>query len=69
MIMRINGKVSDLFFMDVAGTDIEHDGYVPNGLGIGGGDYIDMEIDTDTGQILNWKPLSEADIREAIKNA
>ena len=32
----------------------EHDGYVPNFLG--GGDYIELDINAETGQILNWKP-------------
>lgn len=34
-------------------TDFTH-GYVPKGMGIGGGDDIGFEIDIATGQILNW---------------
>lgn len=34
-------------------TDFTH-GYVPEGMGIGGGDDIELEIDIATGQILNW---------------
>lgn len=51
----------------------QNDSYVPEGLTIGGpdddGDYIDIEIDVKTGQILNWKQVSEANIIKAIKKA
>lgn len=29
-------------------------GYVPRGIGIGGGDVVNLLIDIETGQILNW---------------
>lgn len=29
-------------------------GYVPLGMCIGGGDDVELEIDIETGQILNW---------------
>lgn len=38
-------------------------GYVPE-MGIGGGDYIDLEINVQTGQILNWKPLDTDSIED-----
>jgi hypothetical protein len=36
--------------------EIEHDGYVPDGLGIGegGSDEIELEIDINTGRIIGW---------------
>lgn len=43
------------------------DGYVPDIKGIGGGDYIEMDIDLDTGQILNWKPSTHIEVLEAVK--
>ncbi len=36
----------------------EHFGYVPNNLGIGGGDAVTLTIDLETGQIVNWKPIN-----------
>lgn len=42
----------------------EIDGYVPRDLGMGGGDYIEMEIDLATGQILDWKPILEIEDEE-----
>ena len=41
--------------------------YVPDNIGIGGGDYVELDIDTETGQILNWKPLSDAQVINAMK--
>jgi hypothetical protein len=64
-IMTISGKVSDMFNLR-AGT-IDYDGYVPYGLGIGG-DYIRLEIDTETGKILNWVSKTETEIQEAISD-
>jgi hypothetical protein len=37
----------------------EYDGYVPKFLG--GGDDVELDIDLDTGKILNWKPTTEID--------
>ena len=70
MIIHFGGKVSDMFYMSVDDKDgnelIEHDGYVPSGLGLGGGDYIELAIDNDTGHIVGWKTLDLADIKTAL---
>lgn len=69
MYIRINGKVSDMcgiIFME-DGMYIEHDGYVPDNLGFGGGDYINLVIDNETGRIEGWKPLSWKQIKEAVE--
>ena len=29
-------------------------GYVPRGIGIGGGDDVELDIDIETGQIIGW---------------
>ena len=73
-ILSISAKSSDLNsiqFKDKNGkvTKSNDYAYVPEGLGIGGGDYVEMDIDTETGQILNWKPVSDAKVIEAIKEA
>ena len=36
-------------------------------LGIGGGDYIELTIDTNTGKIEGWMPLTDEDLRDALK--
>jgi len=63
--LTISAKCSDLCFCSFtnkAGYTYESDGYVPSDLGIGDGDYVEMTIDTDTGQIQGWKPLRTMNI-------
>ena len=48
-ILTIGGKVSDMFNADFKNANYE--GYVPHDLGIGGGDYIEMEICLDCGKV------------------
>ena len=43
-------------------------GYVPCLLPGGGGDYIEMEIDLTTGQILNWVPPSGLQVASFIED-
>jgi hypothetical protein len=47
--MTITGKCSDSFGCRIANTD--HGGYVPNDIGIGGGDYIEIVYCLNCGQI------------------
>jgi hypothetical protein len=70
-ILTISSKSSDLNsirFKDKKGkvTMGGEYSYVPEGIGIGGGDYVEMSIDTETGQILNWKPLTDKQVVESI---
>lgn len=73
--LKISAKCSDMcscIYEDNKGKVLaESDSYVPAGINIGdfGGDYVEMEIDMQTGQILNWKPVSDAKIIKAIKSA
>ncbi|MNR56307.1 hypothetical protein D3C85_1768540 [compost metagenome] len=30
--------------------------YVPYGFGIGGGDYLELAIDVETGKVVGWDP-------------
>ena len=71
-IMRILARCSGSFYMELTDTDkgdkaqYDYDGYVPFDIGIGGNDEVDLEIDMETGQILNWSPLT---IEEAKQRA
>lgn len=66
--LSFSAKCSDCFGGDISdeqgNTVKELDGYVPRDLGIGGGDYIQMDIDLATGQILNWKPILEIELED-----
>jgi len=70
-VMRINAKCSDLFsavFADAAGNDVaDYSGYVPGFMpGQHYGDYVEIEIDLKTGQILNWQPVSLKAVNETL---
>lgn len=54
-ILSVTAKCSDCCFID---TDTEsHDGYVPENIGIGGGDYIEFDYCIDCGQIQGTFPI------------
>lgn len=48
-IITWGAKVSDRFW--AACGDVEHDGYVTYGLGIGGGDYVNVQHCLNCGQM------------------
>jgi hypothetical protein len=56
--ISISAKCSDLFSASLFNDGQyqgKYDGYVPSFLpGEHYGDYIELDIDIDTGQILNW---------------
>lgn len=59
-VLKLHLKVSDCFYatlVDDKGEVLkDHDGYVPDFMpGEHYGDYVYLDIDVDTGQILNWK--------------
>jgi hypothetical protein len=53
-LIEVGGKVSDMFWANQRDNNVEYDGYVPTGLGIGNGDYMDFTYCLDCGQIQNW---------------
>ena len=63
MKIRISGKCSDLFYMQDLDSGRDYQGYVPHFLG-SYGDYIELDIDTETGKIINWDVPTEEQINE-----
>lgn len=68
-ILSLCLKTADRFtatLQDPDGDTIhDHDGYVPDFMpGEHHGDYVLLDIDIDTGKILNWTPPT----REQIEN-
>lgn len=57
-ILRIAAKCSDTCctqLLDGEGRIIrEKNGYVPYIQGLGGGDYVELRIDIQTGQLVGW---------------
>mgnify|MGYP001598131419 CR=1 FL=1 len=73
-VLMINCKVSDGFralLLDEAGnTMADYIGYVPDFMpGEHYGDYVELEIDIETGKILNWKRPSSQDLSKFIQDA
>ena len=72
-ILVICAKCSDMCSTQLRGKDgnviAENDNYVPNNLNIGGGDYVELEINIKSGQILNWKSLNVINVIKEIKKA
>jgi hypothetical protein len=60
-IMNVQGKVSDMFSFSIYDSDTslyivpDYEGYVPQGSGVGRGDYIEFSVDIETGLICRWK--------------
>ncbi len=69
----MSAKCSDLCWMaleDGHGNRIgeDHDGYVPDWMpGDHYGDYVMLDIDLETGKILNWREPSEEELQETFK--
>jgi len=70
--ITIQAKCSDCCVIELKDTDAnickENHGYVPRNIGIGGGDYIRLVIDIDSGKIVGWNYPENEDIIPAIKN-
>ena len=68
-ILAITAKCSDLFSATLTDNDglvvATHDGYVPDFMpGDHFGDYVELDIDADTGQILNWIVPQSSDLKD-----
>ncbi len=59
-IANVSAKCADLCFCSVDGK--EHEGYVPSDMGVGSGDYVELEYCLDCGQIQGGFPLAETNI-------
>ena len=66
-IVEISAKTSDRFSMSCIAEGLgDYDGYVPDGIGIGGGDYVEFSYCLDCGQIQgNWPNYLPDEIWEA----
>jgi hypothetical protein len=69
-VLRICAKCSDLFNAIYAVNDrdeLTHDGYVPDFMpGEHYGDYVELDINIDTGVIMNWKTPTKTQLRNQL---
>ena len=68
IVMHMSAKCADMFtanFTDAAGNSLgEYDGYVPDFMpGEHFGDYVQLDIDLNTGRILNWRAPQASAVR------
>jgi len=64
-VLHVGGKTSDMCNITWP-DDTESDGYVPSGLGIGGGDYLNLSICIDCKVVLGLaSPEDIAKVMEA----
>lgn len=66
--MSVSGKTSDTCSVRVGHLDISHEGYVPGGMGIGRGDYLEFNVCLDCGVLQGFKPLSDDAVRRALED-
>lgn len=59
-LVESTGKTSDCYAGQCGAKEV--DGYVPDDLGIGGGDYLDFTHCLECGQIQGKWPLAKAKI-------
>lgn len=70
--IKFTAKCSDCFggsIHDQDGKQIgkDHDGYVPDFFpGNHYGDYVEMEVELETGRILNWTPPTAEQIEKFV---
>lgn len=67
--ISIMAHCRDTFSLMCEDPPIDYDGYVPGNIGIGGGDDVELEIDLETGQILNWNSVSKKQLLESLEEA
>ncbi len=48
-LLSVSGKTSDMFNAEF--KNARYEGYVPQDLGVGGGDYIEIEFCLDCGKV------------------
>ena len=66
-ILKITAKCSDMFFARFG--EKRYNGYVPDFMpGQHYGDYVQLDIDVNTGLIVNWKTPTEEQLKEVFKN-
>lgn len=66
-IISISAKCSDLFSANLD-DGRTYDGYVPDFFpGEHFGDYVRLDIDLETGKILNWKSPTKSELDKVFK--
>lgn len=65
-VISVSAKCSDCCGVNLG--NVSHEGYVPEGLGIGGGDYIDFDLCLDCGQLQGDFPRPPSKMEKDISD-
>lgn len=64
-IVHCGGNVSDMFNMTAYEV---YEGYVPRGLNLGSGDYIELKVCFDCGTLQGQWPVTDVQLSVAVKS-
>ena len=67
-MLSVGGKCCDSSFAVVPHLILDYDGYVLGDLNIGGGDYIEIDVCLDCGQLQGEWPIDDSAVAEAFEN-
>ena len=62
--VHVSGKTSDMCNVNMG--EIEHDGYVPEGMNIGGGDYLSFSFCINCGQMSGTWPIENSPLKDLV---
>lgn len=66
VLIEVNGKVSDMFSARDINEGFTYEGYVPEGLEIGKGDYIEFTYCAQCGAIQDGFPKNPEELDEEM---
>lgn len=61
-VAQVSARCSDLCFYSIG--DVEKDGYVPDNVGIGGGDNVEVSYCLECGQLQGEWPVPEQNVAQ-----
>lgn len=64
-IATVCGTVKDNCEFEVPNLGISQNGYVPSGLGFGGGDYLLIKVCLNCGRLQNFAPRTDMEIHQS----
>jgi len=70
LFVEVSAKCSDMCVLsayDKDGELVEHNGYVPDGLGIGKGDYVYFDYCSNCGKIAGKWPMKADDVVDILR--
>lgn len=59
-VASFSAKCSDRGWASIGG--VEKDGYLPSDMGVGGGDYLEIDVCLECGQLQGTWPLPECEM-------